>query len=671
MKKCIVTIGLILCVLVIPANAKILRLGDFETGDLSQWNTKLLCFDHSAKIVEDNVRAGKYAVRLETRIEDPDCFKHRAMLLWDGSVVGGFNAERWYGFSIFIPSSDIDDDYHEGWAGFNHQYQSCNSASSPFNVRRNHDKTYFVVRYDKRTCAEVNAKVTGKSSDYENMYEMTTIKGRWVDWVIHAKYSIEEDGIIEIWRDGQKVATHKGPNYYLNPGTSSAEFKLGPYKWAWSNNPVPSGHNADVRVMYVDEVRMGDANSNYNEVAPGGTVPAPFCGDGACSAGETCVQDKCCKGKAYSTSTQGCCNGIIYSLSNQVCCSGAVHAGDCCSGNDCSASDTCESYKCVSPAAECSNGIDDDGDGKKDYPADSGCVSAADDDESNCGDGSCEGTEQCSLCVDCGECPGKCDNIQAIYHLDGNVQDSANANHGTVNGATLVSSLDGFGQAYSFDGEDDNINIGDRQLVANDMTISLWVRPDTLHQGYLVSKYSSNGQEYAVYFDGPGNDYRLIVGNADGTSFSGADVSNSLSADFPVGDWTNLFVTRSRSDVHFYVDGVEKTVVPAVAGSVGTNDFADTDSSLMIGDRSDGGRAFDGSIDEVAIWNRALASQEIVQIVDSGIPINCGCSSGADSSGDSIVSLSELIDFFGEWKAGRVTISQLLVGIGEWKDGCV
>jgi hypothetical protein len=44
--------------------------------------------------------------------------------------------------------------------------------------------------------------------------------------------------------------------------------------------------------------------------------------------------------------------------------------------------------------AQCKDGIDNDGDGNTDYPADAGCSSKNDNDESNCGDGVCEGSKR-------------------------------------------------------------------------------------------------------------------------------------------------------------------------------------------------------------------------------------------------------------------------------------
>ncbi|HLD04802.1 MAG TPA: hypothetical protein VJG90_03700 [Candidatus Nanoarchaeia archaeon] len=52
---------------------------------------------------------------------------------------------------------------------------------------------------------------------------------------------------------------------------------------------------------------------------------------------------------------------------------------------------------------ECRDHIDNDGDGQIDYPADAGCTGPSDNDETNCGDGVCEGGETPATCpADCG-----------------------------------------------------------------------------------------------------------------------------------------------------------------------------------------------------------------------------------------------------------------------------
>lgn len=53
---------------------------------------------------------------------------------------------------------------------------------------------------------------------------------------------------------------------------------------------------------------------------------------------------------------------------------------------------------------ECNDKLDNDGDNLIDM-GDKGCSSRTDNDETNCGDGVCEGREVCNVCVaDCGTC---------------------------------------------------------------------------------------------------------------------------------------------------------------------------------------------------------------------------------------------------------------------------
>lgn len=80
------------------------------------------------------------------------------------------------------------------------------------------------------------------------------------------------------------------------------------------------------------------------------------------------------------------------------------------------------------PPSECSDGIDNDGDGKVDL-TDTGCTDPSDNDETNCGDSVCEGGENCAFCSsDCGACPSptnlfmKNNIFNVIYFTnDGNV----------------------------------------------------------------------------------------------------------------------------------------------------------------------------------------------------------------------------------------------------------
>jgi hypothetical protein len=105
---------------------------------------------------------------------------------------------------------------------------------------------------------------------------ITPDKGKWVDWVFHVKWSWHDDGLVEVWKDGDLVGAKKGPNCAND--VKGPQTAFGVYKWPWKVNGPGSGSclsSLVERLIYVDEFRVGGAKSKYNEVAPGDKLPSP------------------------------------------------------------------------------------------------------------------------------------------------------------------------------------------------------------------------------------------------------------------------------------------------------------------------------------------------------------------------------------------------------------
>jgi acyl-CoA thioesterase-1 len=244
------------------------------------------------------------------------------------------------------------------------------------------------------------------------------------------------------------------------------------------------------------------------------------------------------------------------------------------------------------------------------------------DSSSSCQNGVCAASPYVQATADCPVCcfNGVCatpppDSVH--YQFDegaGTIAHDAFGNYdGTVNGASWTGGQ--IGQALFFDGVNDSVNIGDVQLLTNDLTISSWVRTANFSQvnGYSVSKYNTatNEREYAVYFNGPANEVHFLIGSSDGSSYSFGVLSSAASI-LTNNTWNHIVFTRSGSAAHCYINGVEQ----ALAGTINSNNFADTTARLMIGNRTDGGRAFLGQIDDVRIYNRVLTAQEVSDLYD-------------------------------------------------------
>lgn len=97
----------------------------------------------------------------------------------------------------------------------------------------------------------------------------------------------------------------------------------------------------------------------------------------------------------------------------------------------------------LNPAIECDDGVDNDGDSATDM-ADTGCASPSDGDETDCGDGVCEGPEDYQNCpADC-PIPDSCSDTDGgiIYNTAGTVSGyqggSPYSNDDSCNGTQLT-----------------------------------------------------------------------------------------------------------------------------------------------------------------------------------------------------------------------------------------
>ncbi len=174
----------------------------------------------------------------------------------------------------------------------------------------------------------------------------------------------------------------------------------------------------------------------------------PPCGDNICNGDETC---NTCPGDCGSCeSPPGCGNGILEENIGEECDEGDENddGGSCtldckltycgdgvlqtingegireqCDDGNTNDGDGCDSNCQLEDAEskpECADGIDNDGDGDVDLN-DGGCSGSTDNDETNCGDGECEGGENTNSCpTDC-ENPETENNPPQLYlNLDTN-----------------------------------------------------------------------------------------------------------------------------------------------------------------------------------------------------------------------------------------------------------
>lgn len=252
------------------AAAKVSFTEGFEGTEFAGWG-KELPGPAAGRIVASPVRSGKGAARFEcTRDQPIVANSKRAEITRHGS--GGANNENrdcWFGWSLYLPADwQIDPQSPEIVTQWHEQPDielGEDWRSPPLALLVRGDRWLFDVRWDSKPVTDGNTP-----EGREDVPAGTIDRGAWTDWVLHVRWSYRGDGLLEVWKNGEKVVNRRGPNCYND--RKETYFKTGVYKWDWKSNPQRSV--VDRRVLYVDEIRWGDATSSYEEVAPHGKRPA-------------------------------------------------------------------------------------------------------------------------------------------------------------------------------------------------------------------------------------------------------------------------------------------------------------------------------------------------------------------------------------------------------------
>ena len=174
--------------------------------------------------------------------------------------------------------------------------------------------------------------------------------------------------------------------------------------------------------------------------------------------------------------------------------------------------------------------------------------------------------------------------------------------------ASNISATQAVESKYSLDvdGGSDHLNVGDIDFGTSDFSISMWIKAVAFDSSFqnLFSKYEDDNNRVDLYIDDSNGLYAVIRGggNIVGNHQPGVALG---SGDLAAGKWIHVVYTIDRSDGStgevFYVNGSPHGSASAADHSSQT---LDNTGDISIGAFNQGsGSAFEGQIDEVAIFN--------------------------------------------------------------------
>ena len=212
--------------------------------------------------------------------------------------------------------------------------------------------------------------------------------------------------------------------------------------------------------------------------------------------------------------------------------------------------------------------------------------------------------------------------------------------------------------SLAFDGTNDIVTVPNAAGVNNfattqKFTLECWVKPANIKVGTFINKGGgSGGEQYSLDLDGSGNIRFYIQGTA-ANSYNIISIPNT---NISIGTWTHLAATYDAAGgiMMLYVNGVQK------GSRAPSNSLMSNSTGLAIGAQANAAQFFNGQIDEVRIWNRALCASEILNNMNKELApgqnglvayykMNQGIASGANTS------ITTLTDASGSGSIGTLT----------------
>jgi len=160
------------------------------------------------------------------------------------------------------------------------------------------------------------------------------------------------------------------------------------------------------------------------------------------------------------------------------------------------------------------------------------------------------------------------------------------------------------------------LDVGDFNIEGDELTVSAWIKANSFPNGQprVISKGSSTSHQ----------DWALVVDDVDSKTYlaniqfrvntGSANVSTHVGQTLDPGMWYHIVGVYDGSNIYTYVDGVK--------GSNNYNkngDISNDNDRVWIGGQSTNSsdRPWDGMIDEVKVYNKALTDAEVLDLYNS------------------------------------------------------
>lgn len=200
------------------------------------------------------------------------------------------------------------------------------------------------------------------------------------------------------------------------------------------------------------------------------------------------------------------------------------------------------------------------------------------------------------------------------WRFEGNANDEIGENDGTLMNGVNCNVQGKYGKACEFDAIDDYVNMGnDSSLHPSTFTLAAWIyHKGTIWNMIIGNEKTIGANTYSGFWldIDENNRLYLLIGNCSGAgclapSYNPLNSTNSIT----LNNWTHVVATYDGYNMFLYINGIKDSNT-----ANGAISYFNHSNNLSIGKGGEYIHFFNGTIDEVMIFNRALSADEIKEI---------------------------------------------------------
>ena len=218
-----------------------------------------------------------------------------------------------------------------------------------------------------------------------------------------------------------------------------------------------------------------------------------------------------------------------------------------------------------------------------------------------------------------------------FWPFSGNANDvSNNGNNGIVSGAVMTTDrLNNTNSAYNFTYNNwtpgqpkDEIYVPyNSSFNTNSLTVSAWINPANISfnngQAYIIARFENgysnpNGQTWAMAMD---QSNRILTGVNNAATTNSQTNSVVFGNQVILNNWVHVVFTYDGTSLKLFQNG---SLVSTQSPVIPINTLSSSGLSIGVSRQANGWWfPFDGKIDDVGLWNRALTNLEVQQLYNN------------------------------------------------------